>query len=181
MSERRIVTLAAATALLVSSHAFAQSRGLLPTDYYQEVGVGEVAISPDGALVAFTVTTNDEAENRRHREIWLQELRGGRPEGDAFRFTDPTQEASAPRWSPDSRLLSFQSRRGDGAGAGTTWFARVTFPGGEAYQIAGVRGAPVWSPDGAWLAYVAHPETGDEELGEREGWIAPDGLQLAGT
>jgi dipeptidyl aminopeptidase/acylaminoacyl peptidase len=176
MSERRIVTLAAATALLVSSPAFAQSRGLLPTDYYQEVGVGEVAISPDGALVAFTVTTNDEAENRRHREIWLQELRGGRPEGDAFRFTDPTQEASAPRWSPDSRLLSFQSRRGDGAGAGTTWFARVTFPGGEAYQIAGVRGAPVWSPDGAWLAYVAHPETGDEELGEREGWIAPDAV-----
>ena len=41
----------------------------------------------------------------------MQELRGGRPEGEPFRFTDPTREASAPRWRPDSRVLSFQSRR----------------------------------------------------------------------
>ena len=29
----------------------------MPTDFYSEVGVSGVAISPDGALVAFTVTT----------------------------------------------------------------------------------------------------------------------------
>ena len=153
-----------------------QNRGLVPTDFYSEVGVGEVAISPDGALVAFTLTTVNEARNVRHREVWLQELRGGRPEGEPFRFTDPTREASAPRWSPDSRVLSFQSRRGEGSDAGSTWFARVTFPGGEAYQIEGVDAAPIWSPDGAWIAYTTRPDGGDDTDAERDGWIAPDAI-----
>ncbi|MCY4507792.1 MAG: hypothetical protein OXG35_12660, partial [Acidobacteria bacterium] len=144
--------------LSVGAPATAQTRGLLPADYYAEVGVGEVAISPDGGLVAFTVTTVVEEENRRHREIWMQQLRGGRPEGEPFRFTDPTREASGPRWSPDGRTLSFRSPRGDGDDAGDTWFARVAFPGGEAYRVEGVRGAPTWSPDGAWIAYTAPPE-----------------------
>ena len=158
----------------------AQSRGLLPTDFYNEVGVGEVVISPDGALVAFTVTTVDESENRRHREIWMQELRGGRPEGEPFRFTDPTREANGPRWSPDSGVLSFQSQRGDEDDAGATWFARVTFPGGEAYQIEGVEAAPVWSPDGAWIAYTRRPDEGadggNDDEATRNGWIAPDAV-----
>lgn len=167
---------------LTSPAAKAQNRGLLPADFYREIGVGEVAISPDGALVAFTVTTIDEAANRRHREIWMQELRGGQPSGDPFRFTDPTREARAPVWSPDSRLLSFQSPRGDAGDEGAdnanaTWFARVTFPGGEAYQINGVDGAPVWSPDGAWIAFLKRPQ-GENTVAapERAGWIAPDAI-----
>ena len=160
----------------VGAPATAQTRGLLPADYYAEVGVGEVAISPDGGLVAFTVTTVVEEENRRHREIWIQQLRGGRPEGEPFRFTDPTREASGPRWSPDGRTLSFRSPRGDGDDAGDTWFARVAFPGGEAYRVEGVRGAPTWSPDGAWIAYTAPPEPDDNEPRERAGWVAPDAV-----
>ena len=62
------------TAALGPSLVQAQGDGLVPTDFYHEVGVGEVAISPDGALVAFTVTTIDEDQNQRHREVWLQEL-----------------------------------------------------------------------------------------------------------
>ena len=161
---------------LCAAPSAAQNRGLLPTDYYSEIGVGEVAISPDGALLAFTVTTVDEDDNRRHREIWMQELRGGRPAGEPFRFTDPTREAGAPRWSPDSRVISFQSRRGDDDTAVSTWFARVTFPGGEAYQIDGVDDAPVWSPDSAWIAYTTRPDAGIDNDTERDGWIAPDAI-----
>ena len=72
---RTTAALVVAWLALAPAPGVAQRRGLLPTDFYSEVGVGEVAISPDGALVAFTVTTIDEAENRRHREIWMQELR----------------------------------------------------------------------------------------------------------
>ena len=174
---RTSATLAIAWFALGPAPVAAQDRGLLPTDFYSEIGVGEVAVSPDGALVAFTVTTIKEGQNRRHREIWMQELRGGRPEGEPFRFTDPTREATAPRWSPDSRILSFQSRRDDGGDTGETWFARVTFPGGEAYQIEGVDAAPVWSPDSVWIAYMTQPDEGayDEEA-ERDGWIAPDAV-----
>ena len=172
-----LCALAAAGLPVIGAPAAAQTRGLLPADYYAEVGVGEVAISPDGGLVAFTVTTVVEAENRRRREIWMRQLRNGRPEGEPFRFTDPTREAGGPRWSPDGRMLSFQSPRDDGGSDGNhTWFARVTFPGGEAHRIDGVRGAPVWSPDGAWIAYAAPPEPEPGTERPRAGWVAPDAV-----
>ena len=171
----RLVVLCAVGINVLGAPAAAQTRGLLPADYYSEVGVGETAISPDGGLVAFTVTTVVEAENRRRRAIWMQQLRNGLPEGEPFRFTDPTREAHGPRWSPDGRILSFQSPREEG-GDNSTWFARVTFPGGEAYRIDGVRGAPVWSPDGAWIAYAAAPDPGPDAAPERDGWIAPDAI-----
>ena len=53
----------------------------------------------------------------------------------------------------------------------------MTFPGGEAYQIEGVDAAPVWSPDGAWIAYTERPDDGsDDEEALRDGWIAPDAI-----
>ena len=47
----------------------AQQRGLRPADYYDLVTVSDVAVSPLGDLVAFTVTSVQEAENRRRREV----------------------------------------------------------------------------------------------------------------
>ncbi len=157
----------------------AQSRGYAPDDYYGLVGVGEVAVAPDGAHVAFTVTTVVEAENRRHREIWLQPLSGGRARGQAFPVTSSNEESSGPRWSPDGSLLSFTSSRGDDPNP--IWFVRVRGPGGEAFHIDGVDGPPVWSPDGSSIAYVRAPERGPGEFDGtgaegREGWIAPDAV-----
>lgn len=150
----------------------AQQRGFEPADYYDLVTVGDVAVSPEGDLVAFTVTRTLENENRRRREIWMQVLESGRPSGDPYQFTAPTWDSFAPRWSPDGALLSFTSQRGDEDNA--TWFVRVSGPGGEAFHIEGVRGAPVWSADGEWIAYLALAEGTDSDEGE--GWIAPDAL-----
>ena len=150
----------------------AQQRGFQPADYYDLVNVGDVAVSPEGDLVAFTVTRILEEENRRLREVWMQALENGGPTGDPYRFTAPTWDSFAPRWSPDGALLSFTSQRGDEDNS--TWFVRVSGPGGEAFRIEGVRGAPVWSADGEWIAYLALAE--DTESDEREGWIAPDAL-----
>ncbi len=153
-----------------------QQRGMLPQDYYRMVDVGDVALSPRGDLVAFTKTTVMEEDNRRHREVWLQRLREGRPEGEPFRFTDPSRESSAPRWSPDGSVLSFQSQRD--RDLSSTWFARVTAPGGEAYQVEGVKGAPVWSPDGRWIAFTWADRRDPNARGaaSRAGWIAPDAI-----
>ena len=170
------VAVALVTTLQVT-RAGAQPRGLAPSDYYAEIGVGEVAVSPAGSLLAFTVTTIDEARNERHREVWLQPLRGGRPDGEASRFTNQTSDASSPRWAPSGRVLSFRSHRGDDAN--DIWFARVTVPGGEAYHIEGVTAAPVWSRDGEWIAFTHSTETGADQGDadtNRNGWIAPDAI-----
>ncbi len=95
-----------------------QGRGFQPEDYYNIVSVSEVAVSPTGNFVAFTVTTVVEEENTRHQEIWLQPLTNGRPDGEAFRITDPTAESSSPSWSPDGALLSFSSKRGEDPNTG---------------------------------------------------------------
>src|SRR5258707_4652090 len=97
--------------LLVPAAGFAQKRGLQPTDYYREIVVSDVALSPTGDLVAFTVTTVVEKENRRHREVWMERVKSGVPDGAPFRFTDPTDDSSSPRWAPDGSVLSFTSRR----------------------------------------------------------------------
>jgi dipeptidyl aminopeptidase/acylaminoacyl peptidase len=151
----------------------AQERGFEPEDYYDIVNVGQVAVSPVGDYVAFTVTTVVEEENTRHREVWLQPLRNGRPDGEAFRVTDPTEDSSSPRWSPDGSLLSFSSSRGEDPNP--IWFLRIDGPGGEAFHIEGVDGTPVWSPDGETIAFTRVPEE-DELEEDREGWIAPDAV-----
>ena len=173
----RVSVAAALVATSLAAPVGAQPRGLAPSDFYAEVGVGQVAVSPAGDLLAFTVTTIDEASNERHREIWMQPLRGGRPDGEATRNTDPTTDASSPRWAPDGRVMSFRSRRGDDAN--DIWFARVTAPGGEAFHIDGVAAAPVWSRDGEWIAFTHAAATGaDSEDADtnRDGWIAPDAI-----
>jgi dipeptidyl aminopeptidase/acylaminoacyl peptidase len=171
----RRTALAVTFTLFTAFPVLAQDRGLEPADFYKEIGVGGVALSPDGSMVAFTVTTIDEEENGRHREIWLQRLADGEPDGEPFRFTSPTEESSGPSWSPDSRLLSFTSRRGDDDNS--TWFVRISAAGGEAHHIEGVDAPPVWSPDGNWIAFTR--PTRDEDEGERaprEGWISPNAI-----
>ncbi len=156
-----------------SAPLHAQPRGLTPQDAMRLVSIGDVALSPTAAHVAFTVTTVNEKDNNRSTALWLRALRNGQPVGEAVRFTDPTRNSSAPRWSPDGTVLGFTSRRGEEEGS--TWFLRVGGLGGEAYRIEGVRGSPVWSPDGRFIAYTAEPER-KEKPSAKALRIAPNGI-----
>ena len=122
-----------AALLAVSGAAGAQQqpaagkRSFTPADWYRLTTVSAPAVSPDGRLVAFTVTTVNEAENKRHSEVWAVPTAGGEP----ARYTAPGTESSAPRFSPDGRFLLFSSKR---AGSkATTWALRLDRPSGEAF------------------------------------------------
>ena len=154
---------------------YAQSlaqEGIIPEDYYKTIFVSQTEISPGGDYVAFTKTVIKEDENSRHSEVWLQKLSDGRPDGEPFRFTDPSVQSSNPRWSPDGKVLGIQSRRDDDK---SVRFIRITAPGGEAFTIEGVEGTPVWSPDGSTIAFINEPDS-DEERPDRAGWISPEAI-----
>ena len=106
-----------------------RKRPFTPADWYRVVTVSSPAVSPDGRLVAFTVTTVKEAENRRHQEVWVVPVSGGSPQ----RYSSASHESSNPRWSPDGRWLLFTSSR-PGA-RGRTWGLRMDRPAGEAVEI----------------------------------------------
>ena len=142
------------------------ARKLELADYYRIETAATPAISPDGRWVVFVCNNTIEAENRRHSELWLAPSDGSSP---ATRLTTPAFNASAPRWSPDGKLLVFRSSRaasagevepragrggGGGGGEGDIWFLRMDRPSGEAFQIAGVEGMPIFSPDNRWIAFT---------------------------
>jgi dipeptidyl aminopeptidase/acylaminoacyl peptidase len=153
----------------------AQRRPATATDYYRLTAVAAPAVAPSGRLVAFTVTTVVEDKDRRHSEIWLAATDGG---AAPYRLTSPGTEASASVWSPDGALLAFTSKR-DGALSedATTWFLRTGPAGGEAYQVRGVNGAPLWSPDGRTIAYLWRGPIPDSvRNATRRGWVAANAI-----
>ncbi len=151
-----------ATAPLLASPLSAQTRRPLAIeDYYRLKSVGGPALSPDGARVAFVVTSVLEDRNERHSEIWIANADGS---GEPARLTSPSFSASGPNWTPDGSHLYFSSRRPNPAGESGSgpWFLAMDGARGEAFRIEGLAGSPNFSPDGRWIAFTrAVPPSGE--------------------
>ncbi|HYN31847.1 MAG TPA: S9 family peptidase [Ilumatobacteraceae bacterium] len=108
--------------------------------------VTQVAVSPDGAHVAFVVATTDLAKNTTRTLLWLDDVPVTAGEHDG-----------SPAWSHDGRFLAFTSRRGEKKGDSTLHILPVGAPG-EVRTVCTMPdglGAVAWSPDGRWIAFTS--------------------------
>src|SRR3989441_13302456 len=111
--------------------------------------VREPQISPDGAWVAYTVSTADTAEDRNKSAVWMASWDGTRN----VRLTTSKPGEDAPRWSPDGRWLAFLSSRDDEH----TQIWLLDRQGGEGRKVTTLPSDVadyVWAPDGKRIALV---------------------------
>ena len=130
-------------------------RALRPNDVYALRTVSDPQLSPDGAWVAYTVSTPDSAKDKSDSDVWMTSWDGAQ----TIRLTSSPDGESTPRWSPDNRYLAFVSGRQEGKG-GQVWL--LDRRGGEAQRLTTLKGGIdefVWSPDSKRLVLVIDEET----------------------
>ncbi|HET9013302.1 MAG TPA: hypothetical protein VFN38_15870, partial [Gemmatimonadaceae bacterium] len=130
-------------------------RPLRAGDIYQLRVVNDPQLSPDGAWVAYTVTSADSAKDKSDADLWMTSWDGAQ----TVRLTSSPEGESAPRWSPDNRYLAFVSGRQEGKG-GQVWL--LDRRGGEAQRLTMLKGGIedfAWSPDSKRLVLVLEEDT----------------------
>jgi dipeptidyl aminopeptidase/acylaminoacyl peptidase len=114
-------------------------------DLFRLQDVGDPQVAPDGQWVAYTVSTIDTTADKRLTDIWMVKWDGS----EDIRLTYAGENsASAPRWSPDGKYISFTSDRPGKAKGTQVWV--LDRRGGEARQFTDVKGHLsfyAWSPD----------------------------------
>jgi dipeptidyl aminopeptidase/acylaminoacyl peptidase len=125
--------------------------GMAPEDIGALRDVQGTRVSPDGTMVAFTVSDVDLEGNRYRLRVWLASSDGRVP---ARPFsTGPDDQL--PEWSPDGRWLALASSPVEGPAE----ICVLPVVGGGERVVVASWPAPVtelaWSPDGLSLAFVA--------------------------
>ncbi|MFC1529204.1 S9 family peptidase [Gemmatimonadota bacterium] len=147
----------------VMSGTVAQEKPLTFWELMTLNNAGSPVISPDGAWVAYTLSKLDTASMETETHIWLAPVNGSE---EPRQFTNGASNESSPRFTPDSRNLTFLATRGDSKRQ--VWSIPLT--GGEAMQLThfedGLPGSPVWNRGMTQFAYAKRDEWEDKD--ERE-------------
>jgi dipeptidyl aminopeptidase/acylaminoacyl peptidase len=136
--------------LPLASLVFAQ-RPLKVEDVHEIRNVSDPQVSPDGAWVAYVLSTIDKAADKSDSDVWMVSWDGAQN----LRLTTSKEGESSPRWSPDGKWLAFTSSRGGAEAGSQVWL--LPRAGGEAQQLTSFKGSAgeyVWSPDSKRLAVV---------------------------
>jgi len=137
--------------LTVSMPAAHAARPLAPEDWYRFHDVSGLTVSPDGASVAYLVTSFERASDDSRSAVWLVDW-NGRASVQLTRG----ESASEPRFRPDGRFVSFLSAR---PARTPTQLWVVPRRGGKAQRLSHCSGEVTeyaWSPDGRHAVVVMH-------------------------
>jgi Tol biopolymer transport system component len=125
--------------------------GMGPEDIGALRHVEGTRVSPDGEMVAFTVTDVDLDGNRYRSRVWLASTDGELPP----RPFSAGPDDQLPEWSPDGRWLALASNPAEGP----SQISVIPVTGGGERVVVANWPAPgtelAWSPKGTDLAFVA--------------------------
>jgi dipeptidyl aminopeptidase/acylaminoacyl peptidase len=148
---------AALAACLAAMSAAAAGRPLCVDDFYRTLTVSEPAMSPEGAWVAYVVTSNERADDAPRSSLWMASWDGRQQ----LSLSNPAHGTRAPRWSPDGRYLAFLRTA---AGGEQTQLMLLDRRGGEpraVYETKDDVSAYAWAPDGRRLVLAILRTTED--------------------
>ena len=124
-----------------------------PKDLLNLKSVAEVAISPDGGQIAYTVKVTRAADDKpghAYRELYLVSVKSG----ETRAFITGKVEVSKIAWRPDGSAISFLTKRNDDPTQ--VWMIPVN--GGEAVKITDSETSVSeyrWHPSGKMLGFIA--------------------------
>ncbi len=181
MHLKRLLPLSLAVAATLAPGSVQAGRPLSPEDWFRFQAVSDLSISPDGAAVAYLVTSYDRESDESRSALWLADWAG-----DTSVQLTRGESVSEPRFSPDGRYLGFLSTRPAGE---RTQLWVLDRRGGEPRQLTHVSGELTgyeWSPDAHRVVLVMHasPEADSkppqpividafEFKHDREGYLSP--------
>lgn len=151
--------------LVLGSTLNAAGEGLTPLDVARLKMVGGADVSPDGRYIAYTVavpqdpSSADFKNDGAHNQLRLYDTKTG---GDRL-FVGHDDKMRALTWSPDSRSLTFLSKRGEDK---QTSLYQLPVDGGEARQVLTFEeslSSYSLSPDGRRVAFTATPSLDKEK------------------
>ncbi|MHB8112819.1 MAG: TolB family protein, partial [Bellilinea sp.] len=128
----------------------AQTKRLITAeDLYKFQVLSSPRINPAGTQVVFSVQRVDRKSEKKYTNLWMvSTAAGSRPR----QYTFGDQSDNQPAWSPDGRLISFISNRGDQEKPAQIYLIETS--GGEAWPLTKIEGEIedyIWSPDGKTL------------------------------
>lgn len=139
----------------------AQKRPITHEDVWLMKRTGAPVLSPDGRLVAFTLTEPSYDPAKQVTDVWLVPSDGSAP---PRRLTATKAGESDLAWSPDSKRLAFTARR---EGDENSQVYILSLEGGEAQRVTHLStgaSSPKFSPDGKWLLFesMVYPGAADD-------------------